>query len=80
MKIDYCNNIPHLGFSEQIVSQAATHLSWLDIHEKQPGIRVAKYLTELPDKQLLCQKLHAEMLLKRNHFDNQTPDNNQYEQ
>jgi predicted nuclease of restriction endonuclease-like (RecB) superfamily len=35
------------------------------------GIKVAEYLTELPDKALLAQKLHQELELKRQFFQNQ---------
>jgi predicted nuclease of restriction endonuclease-like (RecB) superfamily len=34
------------------------------------GIKVAEYLTELPDRELLKQKLHSELELKRQLFDN----------
>jgi len=41
---------------------------------EQSGIKVAEYLTELPDKKLLQAKLHSELELKRKLFEQQTPD------
>lgn len=35
---------------------------------EQSGIKVAEYLTELPDRQLLREKLHRELELKRQFF------------
>jgi predicted nuclease of restriction endonuclease-like (RecB) superfamily len=36
---------------------------------EQSGIKVAEYLTELPDKQLLKQKIHAELIRKKNEIE-----------
>jgi hypothetical protein len=41
------------------------------------GIKVAEYLTELPDRQLLKDKLHKELELKRQLFGNRKEDNNE---
>ncbi len=41
------------------------------------GIKVAEYLTELPDRQLLKDKLHKELELKRQLFDNRKEDENE---
>jgi len=41
------------------------------------GIKVAEYLTELPDRQLLKDKLHKELELKRQLFDNRKEDDNE---
>ncbi|MBK7031616.1 MAG: DUF1016 family protein [Bacteroidales bacterium] len=38
---------------------------------EKAGIKVAEYLTELPDRQLLKEKLHRELELKRQLFENQ---------
>lgn len=38
------------------------------------GIRVAAYLTELPPRELLRQKLHEAMILARARFENEMPD------
>ena len=40
------------------------------------GIKVAEYLTELPDRQLLKDKLHKELELKRRLFENKNEENN----
>jgi predicted nuclease of restriction endonuclease-like (RecB) superfamily len=39
------------------------------------GIKVAEYMTELPDRALLKQKLHSELELKRQLFNNKEEDN-----
>jgi len=41
---------------------------------EKSGIKVAEYLTELPDKHLLTEKLHKEMELKRELFAQKTED------
>ncbi len=41
------------------------------------GIKVAEYLTELPDRELLKQKLHRELELKRQLFDNRMEGENE---
>lgn len=41
---------------------------------EKSGIKVAEYLTELPDKKLLQQKLHQELLLKKQLFDGNNPE------
>jgi len=41
------------------------------------GIKVAEYLTELPDRQLLKDKLHKELELKRQLFDNRKEGDNE---
>jgi len=41
------------------------------------GIKVAEYLTELPDRELLKQKLHKELKLKRQLFDNRMEGENE---
>lgn len=41
------------------------------------GIKVAEYLTELPDRQLLKDKLHKELELKRQLFENNTEEENE---
>ncbi|MBA4299695.1 Predicted nuclease of restriction endonuclease-like (RecB) superfamily, DUF1016 family [Algoriphagus alkaliphilus] len=41
------------------------------------GIKVAEYLTELPDRQLLKDKLHKELELKRQLFDNRMEGENE---
>jgi predicted nuclease of restriction endonuclease-like (RecB) superfamily len=39
------------------------------------GIKVAEYLTELPDRRLLKEKMHRELQLKRKLFDNREENN-----
>lgn len=41
----------------------------------QSGIKVAEYLTELPDRQLLKQKLHRELEVKRKLFETHAAEN-----
>ncbi len=44
----------------------------------QSGIKVTEYLTELPDRKLLKEKLHKELELKRRVFKNRADDRNEY--
>jgi predicted nuclease of restriction endonuclease-like (RecB) superfamily len=44
---------------------------------EKAGIKVAEYLTELPDRQLLIDKLHKELELKRQLFENRKGDDNE---
>ncbi|MCF8370610.1 MAG: DUF1016 domain-containing protein [Bacteroidales bacterium] len=41
---------------------------------EQSGIRTAEYLTELPDKQMLKQKLHTTIELSRKRLENKMED------
>lgn len=65
----------------KIVSQDATQLSWLHFIEllqlEKYGIKVAEYLTELPDLKLLKQKLHQELELNRQMMDNRKENDNE---
>ena len=65
----------------EIVSQAATQLSWSHFIEllqlEKSGIKVAEYLTELPDLKLLKQKLQQELELKRQMMDNRKKNDNE---
>jgi hypothetical protein len=44
---------------------------------EKSGIKVAEYLTELPDLKLLKQKLHQELELKRQMMDNRKESRNE---
>jgi hypothetical protein len=65
----------------EIMSQASTQLSWAHftamLQLEKSGIKVAEYLTELPDLKLLKQKLHQELELKRQMMDNRKENDNE---
>jgi hypothetical protein len=65
----------------EIMSQAVTQLSYSHftamLQLEKSDIKVAEYLTELPDLKLLIQKLHQELELKRQMMDNRKENDNE---
>jgi hypothetical protein len=65
----------------EIMLQASTQLSYSHftamLQLEKSRIKVAEYLTELPDLKLLKQKLHQELELKRQMMDNRKESRNE---
>jgi hypothetical protein len=83
-KLLHCIRAAYTFSEDQIVYALRTQLTWTHLRSlmgiEDNNIRVAQYYTQLPDKQLLSEKLQRAIAIAKEHYSNAVMDNKKWTQ